>query len=346
MSSRFFASLFILCFFSLNAAAMNGDNPFAKNESVEIGKEVSWNIDKKNRLATKTGSDDKGNYYHLQFNNKQLKLLVSGDAAGASPKAFTQLEVKDVAIDGEQSPIFKWCLSNQEKHSRFLQQGLSVKKNVCVVNGSSGTFIMSLNKDTLVALQKGSTLSIMLKPYRTPLDINYDITDFKDMYVALNTSAAPVAAVAAVASKPAGAAKQAKKCKATAPAKYKNIQPIEYDCNNATARNTAEAGMTKLVNQEKAKEQKIAADKEKQKKLAEEKKQQELAAQLKQQELIAAEAAALAASEAKQAQIGGEIAEKMVNMCKKYWDKGEHRCYCQKYIDQAPSAIQASSTCK
>lgn len=324
---------------------MNGDNPFAKNESVEIGKNISWNIDKKNRLATKTGRDDKGNYYHLQFNNKQLKLLVSDDAAGASPKAFAQLEVKDVEIDGEQSPIFKWCLSNQEKHSRFLQQGLSVKKNVCVVNGSSGTFIMNLNKDTLVSLQKGSTLSIMLKPYRTPLDLNYDITDFKDMYVALNTSAAPVAAVA---SKPVGAPKQAKtkKCKATAPAKYKNIQPIVYDCNNATAKNTAEAGMTKLVNQEKAKEQKIAADKEKQKKLAEEKKQQELAAQLKQQELIAAEAAALAASEAKQAQIGGEIAEKMVSMCKKYWDKGEHRCYCQKYIDQAPSAIQASSTCK
>ena len=61
MSSRFFAPLFILCFFSLNAAAMNGDNPFAKNESVEIGKDISWNIDKKNKLATKTGSDDKGN---------------------------------------------------------------------------------------------------------------------------------------------------------------------------------------------------------------------------------------------------------------------------------------------
>ena len=345
MSSRFFASLFILCFFSLNAAAMNGDNPFAKNESVEIGKDISWNIDKKNKLATKTGSDDKGNYYHLQFNNKQLKLLVSGDAAGNSPKAFAQLEVKDVQIDGEQSPIFKWCLSNQEEHIRFLQQGLSVKKNVCVVNGSSGTFIMNLNKDTLISLQKGSTLSIMLKPYRTPLDLNYDITDFKEMYVALNTSAAPTAAVV---SKPAGTVKQAKtkKCKTTAPAKYINIQPIEYDCNNATAKNTAEAGMAKLVSQEKAKEQKIAADKERQKKLAEEKKQQELAAQLKQQELLAAEAAALAASEAKQAQIGGEIAEKMVSMCKKYWDKGEHRCYCQKYIDQAPSAIQASSTCK
>ena len=342
MFSRFFASLFVLGFFSFNAAAMNGDNPFAKNESIEIGKDISWNIDKKNKLASKTGSDDKGNYYHLRFNNKQLRLLVSSDAAGASPKAFTQLEVKDVKIDGKQSPIFKWCLSNQEKHGRFLQQGLSVKKNVCMVNGSSGSFIMNLNKEALVSLQKGSTLSLMIKPYRTPLDLNYDISDFKGMYVALNASAAPAVA----ASKPAGAPKQTKKCKAAAPAKYPNIQSIEYDCGNATAKNTAEAGMAKLVSQEKAKEQKIAADKEKQRKLAEEKKQQELELKLLQEEQLQAEAAALAASEAKQAQIGGEIAEKMVSMCKKYWDKGEHRCYCQKYIDQAPSAIQASSTCK
>lgn len=338
MFSRFFVSLLMLSFFSLNVAAKES-NPFAKNESVDIGSDVGWKINKKATVATKTGSDGKGNYYHLQFNNKKIKLLVSSDAAGKSPKGFSQLEIKDVKVDGAQNQVFKWCLNNQEKHNRFLQQGLSVKKNICVVNGGGGSFTMSLNKDSLVSLQKGSRLSIMLKPYRTPLELNFDISDFNDMYTALNAKAAPVAAVAATSK----AAAPKKKCKATAPAKYKNIKAIEYDCGNAAAKNKADSSVTKMVNQEKAKEQKLAAEKEKQRKLVEE---QKLAEQVKQEELLRVEAAALAASEAKQAQIGGEITDKMVSMCKKYWDKGEHRCYCQKYIDSAPSEIQANSTCK
>jgi hypothetical protein len=344
MFSRFFIPLFVFCF-CLNVAVAANDNPFAKNESVDIGKDIGWKIDKKASLATKTGSDEEGNYYHLQFDNKQLKLLISGDAAGADPKGFTQLEIKDVKIDGEQSTVFKWCLNNQQKHNRFLQQGLSVKKNICTVNGGAGVFTMSLNKDTLASLKKASSLSIMLKPYRTQLDLKYDISDFNNMYLAMNTRSAPT--LAAVATKPAvAAAKPRKTCKAAAPAKFKNIKPVAYNCNDAAAKSKAEADITKLVNQEKAKQKKLAAEKEKQRKLAEEKKQRELAEKLKREEQLKAEAAALAASQAKQAQIGDEIADKMVKMCEKYWSKGEHRCYCQKYIDRAPSEIQASSTCK
>ena len=342
MCSRFFISFFVFCF-CLNVAVAANDNPFAKNESVDIGKDISWKIDKKASMATKTGSDEEGNYYHLQFDNKQLKLLISGDVAGADPKGFTQLEVKDVIIDGEQSAVFKWCLNNQQKHNRFLQQGLSVKKNICTVNGGAGSFTMSLNKDTLASLKKASSLTIILKPYRTQLDLKYDISDFNDMYLAMNTRSAP----AAVAAKPAAAAAKPKKtCKAAAPAKFKNIKPMAYNCNDAAAKSKAEASIAKLVSQEKAKEKKLAAEKEKQQKLAEEKKQKELAEKLKREEQLKAEAAALAASQEKQAQIGGEIADKMVKMCEKYWSKGEHRCYCQKYIDRAPSEIQASSTCK
>lgn len=339
MFSRFFVSMFILCFFSLNAAA-DSDNPFAKNESVDIGKGSSWKVDKKAVVATKTGGDSDGNFYHLQFNNKQIILAVSTDAAGNSPKSYSSLEVHDVQIDGVQNPVFNWCLNNQDKHNRFLQQGLSVKKNICVVNGGVGSFMMSLNNDALVSLQKGSTLTIEIKPYRTPLVLSFDISDFSNMYTALNAQPAPAPA-AAVAAKTATSAPK-KKCKVSAPVKYQNIQPMEYDCNNAAAKNAAEASVATLVSQEKAKEQKLAAEKEKQRKLAEEKK---LAEQLKKQELLQAEAAALAASEAKQAQIGDEIADKMISMCQKYWDKGEHRCYCQKYIDRAPSEIQANSTC-
>lgn len=341
MFSRFFTALFILSFFSLNAVAEN--NPFAKNKSVEVGKDVSWKIDKKNVLATKAAHDDEGNYYHLQFNNKQLKLLISSDAAGASAKSFSQLEIKDIKIDGAQNQVFKWCLNNQDGHNRFLQQGLNVKKNICTVEGSMGVFVMNLNKDTLVSLQKGSNLTITLKPYRTPLELSYDISDFNDMYIALNTRSAAAKPAVAVDSRKAKAKKQ---CKAVAPVKYKNIPPVAYDCNDATLKIKAEASIATLVNQEKAKEQKLAAEREKQKKLAEEKKQKELAEKLKQEELKQAEAAALAASVEKQALIGSEIADKMISMCQKYWDKGEHRCYCQKYIDRAPSEIRANSTCK
>lgn len=320
---------------------MKSDNPFAKNESLNIGKDVAWNIDKKAVIATKTASDDNGTFYHLQFDNKQIKIFISSDARGNSPKSFNQLEVKDVEIDGQQSPLFKWCLSNQERHSRFLQQGLSVKKNVCVIDGGAGTFIMNLNKDTLLSLNNGSRLTVMLKPFRTPLELNYDITDFKDMYLALNAKPKVVAAVAT----PAAAATTKKKCWAGAPPQYKNIQAVGYDCADASAKLSAETQVSRLVNQEKAKQQKLAAEQEKQRKLAEEKKQKELEAKLRMEEQLRLEAAADAASAAKQAQINDEISQKMIKVCEKFWDKGEHRCYCQKYITHAPAEIQASSTC-
>lgn len=344
MFKRLFVSVFVLCTLSVNVLAKS-DNPFAKSDVMNVGKDVSWDIDKKAVEATKSASDGKGSYYHLQFDNKQLKLSISADAAGAKPKSFKQLEIKDVKINGKQSPLFKWCLSNQERHSRFLQQGLKVKKGICSIDGTAGSFTMRLNKDTLNSLQAGSRLTIMLKPFRTPVELNYDIGDFKNMYLALNTKPAPAAAAPVAAAKTT-AAKPVKKCMAGPPAAYKQIKPVEYNCADAAAKKDAEARVTKLVNQEKEKQKKLAAEKEKQRKLAEEKKQQELAAKLAQEEKLAAEAAAIAASEAKQAQIGGEITQKMLKVCEKYWSKGEHRCYCEKYIEHAPSSIQASSTCK
>jgi hypothetical protein len=345
-----FGSFIALFFLSFNVSAMKSDNPFAKNDSLNIGKDIAWKIDKKAVLATKSISDNKGTYYHLQFDNKQLMLAISSDANAVNPKAFSQLEIKDIKIDGKQSPLFKWCLNNQDRHNRFLQQGLSVKKDICSIKGDQGSFVIRLNKDTLLSLQNGSQLLIMLKPFRTPLELNYDISDFKDMTLALNAKAAPVVAAPVmaipVAEKPKlSAAKSMKKCKAGAPAQYKNIKPVEYDCNDASAKIDAERWVANLVDQEKAKEQKLATERE-QIKLAEEKQKKLQAEKLKQEDLLQVEAAAIAASQVKQAQIGDEITQKMLNMCKKYWDKGEHRCYCQKYIEHAPSEIQASSTCK
>ena len=346
MFKRFY--VFVLFFLSFNVFAVS-DNPFAKSDVLTVGKDVAWTIDKKAMLATKTAKNE-GTYYHLRFDNKQLRLSITSDAAGARPKSFNQLEVKDFSIDGEQSSLFKWCLANQERHKRFLQQGLQVKKGICAIDGTAGSFIIKLNKDTLVALQKGTRLAIMLKPFRTPLELNYDISDFDDMYLALNAKpapvAAPVAAAVPVVKAPPVAVKPKKKCWAGAPPQYKNIKSVGYDCDDASSKMKAETQVAKLVDQEKEKQRKLAAEKEKQRKLAEEQKKKELAAKLKEEERLQAEAAAIAASQAKQAQIDSEITQKMLGVCEKYWNKGEHRCYCQKYIEHAPASIQASSTCK
>lgn len=346
MFKQLFASLLILCLLSFNVLARSSDDPFAKKDTMTVGKDVAWGIDKKAVRAIKSTSDSKGVFYHLRFDNKQLELGISNDADGVNPKTFNQFEIKNVKIDGNQVQIFKWCLNNQERHKRFLQQGLKVKNGVCSVNGSEGTFVMRLNKDALSSLKSGSRLSFMLKPFRTPLEINYDISDFKDMVLVLNAKPAPVVVPVAAKPKPSAAPKSVKKCWAGAPPQYNKIKSVAYDCNDATAKLGAETRVAKLVNKEKEKEKKLAAEKEKQRKLADEKKQKELAKKLKQDELIQAEAAAIAASQAKQAEIGGEIAAKMLKVCDKYWSKGEHRCYCQKYIEQAPKSIQESSTCE
>jgi len=227
---------------------------------------------------------------------------------------------------------------------------LIVKKNVCEVDGNAGSFVMHLNRDTLAALKGGKRMSIMIKPYRTPLVLNYDISDFGDMFLALNAKAAPVVAAQPVTN---AAAVSNKKCWAGPPAQYKNIKSVEYDCDDETAKNDAEAWVIKLVNQQKVKDQNAAAakakalaEKNRQRLLAEEKKKKQLAEKLKLEEAAKMEQAAIAASLAKQAQIGDEITQKMLKVCSKYWDQGKHRCYCQKYIEHAPADIQANSSCK
>jgi hypothetical protein len=346
MLSRFFISSLLVTLLTLSNAvfAANGNNPFDKTETLGVGKNISWNIDKAAGSARKSVAGNDNVFYHLTFDNAKLVLLVSTDKAGLKPKTFNQLNIKDLTFDGKRSSLFQWCLSNQEDHSRFLQEGLKVKNNICVTDGQAGTFVMLLDRSTLKLLKSAKQMAIMLKPFRTPLEIQYDLADFDDMYSTLNAKpAAPVVPVAAgtvvqtAASKPVVAAR--KMCSMTAPAKYKSIKPVSYQCSDAAAKQAAKHKVDAQVKRQ------VEAE-AKQKKLAEEKRKQEEAARLKLEEKQRAEAAAIAASQAKQAQISGEIAEKMLKVCEKYWQKGEHRCYCQKYIDHAPAEIQASSTCE
>lgn len=323
------------------ALGMNIDNPFGKIETLDVGNDVAWNVDKANGSARKS-AELKGTWYHLEFDNRQLVMQLSNDQAGNDPKSFTQLEVKELSIDGKSSALFQWCLNNQQRHNRFLQQGLAVKKDICKVDGGAGKFVMKLDRDTLAQLKQSSSLAVVLKPYRTPLEVSYDMADFNAMTSALNAKPASVAAAATPAAKPAVAAK---KCEASAPAQYKSIKPVVYNCDDAGAKTAAESSINKQVAQEKDRQEKLAAEKEKQRKAAEARKQKELELQLANEKKLQAEAAALAASEAKQAQLNSEITNKMVDMCSKFWSKGESRCYCEKYIEFAPSGIKPNPSC-
>ncbi len=361
--------LLVFSLLNCNAAVAGSDNPFAKNDRINIGRDVSWKIDRQTTTATKSVSSDKGVYYHLGYDNKQIKLALSSDEKSLTPKKLSQLEVTDVKLDGKRLAIFKWCLNNQQRHNRFLQQGLSVKNNVCVINGNGSSFIMRLNKDTLSMLQRAKRLTIVIKPFRTRLELNYDISDFSDMTLALNVKAKKTIVVEpksnASGSNTSGSkSAEVKKCWAGPPAKYKNIKSVEYDCLDAVSKKDAEAWVKKLVVTEKKKrkasslsakvakkkaaEKKrlLALEKENKRKLVAENKKKQLAEQLKQEKKLQVEAAAIAASKVNQTKINDEITQKMVNVCRKYWDKGEHRCYCQKYIEHAPASIQAGSTCK
>ena len=108
---------------------------------------------------------------------------------------------------------------------------------------------------------------------------------------------------------------------------------------------SADSRMIAMVSKERDRRKKIEEQKERQKQAELEARKKAEEARLKAEQKKKAEAEALAASKLKQEQINAEITSKMLGVCTKMWAKGEHRCYCQKYIDQAPAEIQASSTC-
>ncbi|PCI09292.1 MAG: hypothetical protein COB77_00285 [Gammaproteobacteria bacterium] len=364
-----FVFIFIVFFAStFNALSLENEKPYVQSIKLNIGKDTHWRIDKIKVTATKSVADDEGRSYHLQFNNTALKLMVRRDAASENLKSYNHLEIIDVKIDGKQSPLFKWCLNHQQQHNRFIQQGLLVKKNICFISHSA-TFVMHLDEATLLSLQQGRRLKITLKTLQVPLELNYDIRDFKDMYLALNSTLIPVGAVVSLApnvDEPFVEQKELSariKCWTGPPAMYKTIKSVEYDCANVTAKNNAEAWIVQLVNQEKMKEKKWAeqkaregaAQKAKQQQRVQKRQQQQQAEREKQKRLVAqknseearrVEASAIAASLTRQKQIATEIRQKMVRMCDKFWRKGEHRCYCQKYIGYAPNEIKANASCE
>lgn len=348
---RFTLALFLLI--ATTQTIAKGDNPFAKSVDIDFGTDIAWQV--KNKQALKSGESSDGTYYHLGFDGKQLRLRVgeSQQDTESAAKNFDQFAVEDIKVDGKRLPLFQWCLKNQERHARFLQQGLSVKKNICANQGEKGAFLMNLNQASLDRLKSGKKLSITIRPYRTSMTVNYTLADFSAMVDKLITPAsvapAAVVAVPVVPAKPSlkVAAPVTKKqtCKIDPPAGMASLKPVKYICDNAASKANANKAMVGHVNVEKARLKKVAAEKERKRLAAQasKKKAEEEAKRLEEEKK--AEQEAIAASQLKQEAIGAEIAAKMLGVCNKMWNKGEHRCYCEKYIDKAPASIQASSTC-
>ena len=338
-------------------AISKSDNPFNKAVIVTAGSDVQWQYG--DQTATKSVKGKDGSWYHLFYDGLKLRLRVttSAEDSEAGAKQFNELAVKDIKVDGKRMKVFQWCLNNQDKHSRFLQQGLTVKKNICQNMGEQGTYLMRLTKDAMASLEQGKSLLFELKPYRTAVHVKFDISDFNDANLEFKkqidavmaaaaaeaakkeAESAAAAAAAAVAVAPVVAAPVVKqKCKAEPPRGYTGLKAIEYDCDNAAAKSEATAKIDKQVASINEKRKKAAAEAERKRKEAE-------AARLAQEEALKKEQEALAASAAVQAELSSDITNKMLAVCKKQWSDGKSRCYCEKYLEFAPSHIKPNPDC-
>lgn len=342
-------------------AIANNNNPFDKAIVVTAGHNITWQFGE--QTATKSVKAKDGTWYHLFYDGLRLRLRLTGSAEDSQygARQFEDFEVDDVTVDGRRLDVFQWCLNNQAGHNRYLQQGLTVRKEICQNLGEQGTFVMRLTKETIAALESGTTLEYELRPYRTTVRVRFTIDDFDRVNTefarqqeeklaavraqeerAIAEAKARAEAAAALAAPPPVAEtpkpKPKPRCKISPPESFAEIEAVAYDCDNVAARINAQASIDLKVEELQAQRRQAAAEAERKRKEAE-------AARLAREEELRREQEALAASAAVQAELSSDIAKKMIAVCEKKWAEGEHRCYCQKYIEFAPEDIRANSSC-
>ena len=353
--TRLFVCLVILI--TSNQVIATNNNPFNKAIVVTASQDIAWQFGEK--TATKSVRGEDGTWYHLFYDGLRLRLRLttSADDSEYGARQFAEFAVYDVKIDGRRVDVFQWCLNNQDRHDRFLQQGLAVKKEICQNQGEQGAFVMRLTQDTIAALNNGDVLEYELKPFRTTVRVSFRIDDFdqvnsefKRQHEARLAASRPkvepvvvVPAAARVVVKPVPKSK----CKLHPPAGFAEINSIEYVCNDITARINAQATIDSKVEEIYEQRRKAAAEAEAERERleAERQRKQAEAARLA-EEALRKEQAALAASAEVQAELSSDIAKKMIAVCEKKWADGEHRCYCEKYIEFAPAKIKSNPACK
>jgi len=360
MINKVFAFVFAAAVSVQSIAALN--NPFDKTITVNAGASVNWDV--KEDMASKTAptSDTDGTFYQLRITRTELILRLLDSPSGGTI-SFDQLKIEDVQLDGKSSTLFGWCLNNQEEHNRFLQQGLKIEKDICQNKGQKGVFVMKLNQATYDLLKTTKSLAFTVKPYRSSVVASFDVSNIADIFVQLASGGRAVAAqkkpVAAeiksvdkssakfltkpISSTPALAAplvkaKPADLCSIKPPLNFAALKVIEYVCTDETAKAKARKEMAANVKQQRAKKEKLALEKKQKLKQTE-------AERLAREEEERKEAEAVAASEQNRNKIKSQVSEKMIGMCKKKWAVGEHRCYCEPYLEFAPAGIKSDGSC-
>ncbi len=354
MGKRFFvvAGVLLSAALAVSGAHAALDNPFARAAEVNIGADSDWRVDAGS--ISKTGRGDDGLYYKLSLHKNQLSLKIGKQAeVETDPKSYKALAIEDLRIDGKRLPLFQWCLNHQQNHNRFLQQDLEVKDGICMNHGERGEFVVMLNRQTLDLIENGERLRFVIRPFRKPVHVNYDISDFSEAYAILQARAAAsqraaASAPAPVAVQPAPVVKpvEVQMCKLAAPQDFASVAAQEYVCGDAADKRRAQQRIDTAVKQAQQRRQRIAAEKEKQRLAAIAAQQKAEEERRKAEQARKAEEAAIAASEQKRHQIMDELTKKMVGVCNKVWSKGKHRCYCERYIEYAPPGIQSDASCK
>lgn len=318
----------LLCFSFAAQAAMN---PFKKTKNYKFGNDVSWFF--KKDAAVKSGHVKDGSdtlYYHLNITKDRLRLRLgkndpSGELEGT--RNLYKLAIIDVLMDGKRFSLFDWCLSNQQRPGKKLRLGSLVVNDACV-NEGGGDFTMVLDKAGRNQLKNAQKIEFIVAPYNRPVKLAYTMAGFA---VIMSEIDKPVPVVKKVVAKVVVKAtpkperrpkKVVRICVAKVPADFTSVvKAIRYRCNNQTKKMAAEKKIAGLVDQEK---QKMVAELDR----------------MRQEE-----AAKLQSSVNRQREIEWDKKQTVIwiRRCNKHWVNGVSPCFCEKYINQAPSGV--SNTC-
>ena len=327
----------------VSGATQAGVNPFKKSKNYNFGTDVPWY--ESEGSAIKSGSIRDGsdtNYYHLNVDKHRLLLrLGKNDPSGqlVGTRVLDVLAITDVIIDGRQMPVFGWCLKNQQSPGKKLKQNSLVANDMCVNSGGAGDFVINLDDKSRSQLKKAKKIEFVVEPYGRPVKLTYSMGGYSGLMAKINKPAPivkktveakpkkkakakpKVVVKPKVVAKPKPKSRSVKICNATPPSGYKTrIGDISYPCNDADKKSAAEASIAAKVDVEKKRaETRIIADDKKPKKA------------------FKREAGGDAEWDKKQAVL-------WMSRCERHWKKGASPCYCEKYLDKAPSGVV--NTCK
>lgn len=320
---------------AVSSAGHAGINPFKKSKNYTFGSNIAWY--EHNNVAVKSGSVKEGsdtNYYHINIDNDQILLrLGKNDPSGEleNTRLLDGLSIVNVIVDGQQLPLFSWCLQNQQNPGNKLKQNAIVANGVCINAGGGGDFVMHLDKQTRNILHAAKVLEFVVEPYGRAVKLTYSMHGYTAIIDEINKPAPVVVkpapkpvVVVAPAPKPKPKPKSkpkpkpVKMCYARAPVAFKTqISTLSYPCNDKAKKASAESKIAAQVKQEEDKLAKADEELEMRQRAREDTKRE-------------------AEWDTKQSSL-------WISRCKKHWAKNTSPCYCEKYLDQAPPGI--TNTC-